>query len=85
MPTQGRGVAAASWSAQTLARVQGGSPLCRRAAAIIRRCTDIVPRRAMLVVASRSMGIRVRRGAGPHVGGRSIVLWITLRTRTLAF
>ena len=39
MPTQGRVVAVASSScAQTLA------PLCRRVAAIIRRCADIVPR-----------------------------------------
>ena len=35
--------------------------LCRRVAAIIHRCADIVPRRAMLVVASRRMGMRERR------------------------
>ena len=80
-PTQGRGVAAASSGAQTLACVQGDSPLCWRAAAIIRPCTDIVPCRAMLVVASRSMGLRVRRGQGR----RSFVLWVALRKRTLAF
>jgi hypothetical protein len=38
--------------------------LCRRVVAIIRRCVDIVPHRAMLVVASHRMGVRVRRDQG---------------------
>ena len=33
-------------------------------AAIIRRCADLVPRCAMLVVASRSVGMRMRIGQG---------------------
>ncbi len=35
----------------------------------IRRCADLVPRRAKLVVASRRMGMRVRRGQGPTWAG----------------
>ena len=57
-PTQGRVVDVASSCAQMLACVQGcGSPLRRRVAAIISRCADIVPRWAMLVVASHHVGI----------------------------
>ena len=37
-------------------------------AAIIRRYADIVPRWAMLVVASRRTGIRERGGQGPMWG-----------------
>ena len=59
-------VAVASSCAQTLACVQGyGAPLCMRVAAIIRRYVDMLPRWAMLVVASRRMGTREHRGQGP--------------------
>ena len=35
---------------------------------------------------SRALGCAGGRGQGPtYAGGRSIVLWVTLRTRTLAF
>ena len=72
-PTQGRVVDVASSCAQMLAYVQGcGSPLCRRVAAIISRCADIVPRRAMLVVASHHVGISERRVQG--LSGRSFAL-----------
>ena len=74
----------ASSCAQMLACVQGcGSPLCRRVAAIISRCADIVPRRAMLVVASHHVGISERRVQG--LSGRSFALCITtLSLRMLA-
>ena len=73
----------ASSCAQTLACVQGcSSALCMRIAATIRRYANIVPRRAMLVVASRRMGKRERRRQGPMWG--SFALRLTLSSRTLA-
>ena len=54
-----------------------------RVAAIIRRYADMLPRRAMLVVASRRLGIREHRGQDPM--WVSFALWVTLRSRTLTF
>ncbi len=57
--------------------------MCMRVAAIIRRYADVLPRWAMLVVASCRMGTREHRGQGPM--WVSFALWVMLSSRTLTF